>query len=203
MKYILAAILVLLVAANAFGQNKITAFHYNISIPDQDLKNYISDTSWLGFGFDGRWFVSPDRPITLGISLGWQVFDEHTNETIVTENAALTGQQGRYVNSFPMMVTGHYYFGNKDKMWVFAGGGVGTYYIVQRFDVGVFAVEEDNWHFGFYPELGVQIPLQERDAALFISGRYNFALAAGESVTGDEKDFNYWGFNVGFAYNGW
>lgn len=202
MKYILAAFLVLLVATNAFGQNKITAFHYNISIPDGDLKNYVGDASFLGFGFDGRWFVSPDRPITLGISLGWQVFDEHTYETIVTETAALTGQQGRYVNSFPMMVTGHYYFGNKDSAWFFAGAGVGTYYIIQRFDVGVFAIEADNWHFGFYPELGVQVPLQQ-DSNLFISGRYNFALASGESVTDEEKDFSYWGINVGFAYNGW
>ena len=203
MKHIIVAVLVLLAAGNAFGQNKITALHYNISIPDGDLKDYIGDTSWIGIGFDGRWFVSPDRPLTLGISLGWQVFDDHMYGTIESESGALTGNQSRYVNSFPMMVTGHYYFGNKDKMWVFAGVGVGTYYIIQRFDVGVFAFEVDDWHFGFYPELGVQIPLRERDASLFISGRYNFALAAGESVTGDEKDFNYWGINVGFAYNGW
>jgi hypothetical protein len=203
MKYILAAILVLLVATSAFGQNKITALHYDISIPDGDLKNYISDTSWRGIGFDGRWFVSPDRPIALGISLGWQVFDEHTNQTFATENAALTGKQGRYVNSFPMMVTGHYYFGNKDRMWVFAGVGVGTYYTIQRFEVGVFALEEDNWHFGFYPELGVQIPVEQMEGDIFISGRYNYALGSGDTVSGKSWDYTYWGINVGFAYNGW
>jgi hypothetical protein len=202
MKYILATVLVLLVAANAFGQNKVTAIHYNVSIPDQDLKEYIGEVSWLGVGFDGRWFVSPDKPLTLGISLGWQVFDEQSFGTLESESAALTGQQRRYVNSFPMMVTGHYYFGNKDSAWFFAGAGVGTYYIIQRFDVGVFGFEVDDWHFGFYPELGVQIPLQ-MEADLFISGRYNFALASGESISGDEKDFSYWGINIGFAYNGW
>ena len=167
------------------------------------MTGYISDASWIGFGFDGRWFVSPDRPITLGISLGWQVFDEHTTETLVTDRGALTGNQGRYINSFPMMVTAHYYFGNKDSMWFFAGAGVGTYYVIQRFEVGVFAFEENTWHFGLYPELGVQIPLQaglgsfrERPVQLRLR-------RAGESLTGGGKEWDYWQISVGFAYNGW
>jgi hypothetical protein len=202
MKHIIIAILVLLAAGNAFGQNKITALHYNISIPGGQMSDYISDASWLGIGFDGRWFVSPDRPITLGISLGWQVFDEHTSETLVTDRGALTGKQGRYINSFPMMVTGHYYFGSKDRTWFFLGAGVGTYYVIQRFDVGVFAYETDTWHFGAYPEVGVQIPLQ-MEGDLFISGRYNMAFKAGESIDGQGKEWDYWQIDVGFAYYGW
>jgi len=202
MKHIIVAILVLLAAGSAFGQNKITALHYNISIPGSQTSDYINEVSWLGIGFDGRWFVSPDRPITLGISLGWQVFDEQTDETLVTDRAALTGHQGRYINSFPMMVTAHYYFGDKEKAWFFAGAGVGTYYVIQRFDVGVFAAEMDTWHFGLYPEIGMQIPLQQ-DSNLFVSGRYNYAFEAGESVTGAGKEWDYWQINVGFAYNGW
>jgi hypothetical protein len=201
MKYMLTAILVLLAATNAFGQTKITAIHYNVSIPDGDLQNYISDTSWIGFGFDGRWFVSPDVPATLGISLGWQVFDEETNETLDFNNGSLTGFQHRYINSFPLMVTGHYYFGDKNRMWIFAGVGVGTYAVIQRFEVGVFALEETTWHFGMYPELGVQIPLQEAD--LFLSGRYNYAFASGESIDGRSRDWSYWGIHVGLAYHGW
>ena len=200
MKHFIVTILILLVAVNAFGQ-KITAIHYNISLPDQDMSNFIDETSWLGVGFDGRWFVNPDLPVTLGLSLGWQVFDTEQSGTIVFESGALTGNQNRYVNSFPMMLTGHYYFGDKDRLWMFAGLGVGTYYIMQRFEVGVFAVEANNWHFGLYPELGVQIPLQEAD--LFVSGRYNMALAAGESLTGDAKEYDYWGINIGVAYRGW
>jgi len=143
MKHFIVTILILLVAVNAFGQ-KITAIHYNISLPDQDMSNFIDETSWRGIGFDGRWFVNPDLPVTLGISLGWQVFDMEQSGTIVFESGALTGNQNRYVNSFPMMVTGHYYFGDKDRLWAFAGLGVGTYYIMQRFEVGVFAFEATN-----------------------------------------------------------
>jgi len=201
MKYILTAMFVLLAAANAFGQTKITAIHYDMSIPEGDTKNFVSDSSWLGFGFDGRWFVSPDVPATLGISLGWHVFDEETSEMMVFSEGALTGKQHRYINSFPLMVTGHYYFGDKDRMWIFAGLGVGTYAVIQRFEIGVFAFEETTWHFGMYPELGVQIPLQEAD--LFVSGRYNFAFKAGDSLDGQGKEWPYWGINVGLAYHGW
>jgi hypothetical protein len=201
MKHMIVIILVLLAAVNALGQSKITAFHYDISLPDQGTKDFIDETSWLGFGFDGRWFVNADVPVTLGIALGWHVFDKETSETIVFDNGALSGHQHRYLNSFPIMLTGHYYFGDKERLWAFVGAGVGTYCIIQRFEVGVFAFEETNWHFGVYPEVGLQIPLQEVD--LFVSARYNYAFEAGESLSGQAKDYNYWGINLGFAYNGW
>ncbi len=201
MKHILFVVLALCVAASAYGQNGITALHYNVSVPTQDFTDFISKTSWLGVGFDGRWFVSPDRPLSVGIALGWQVFDEHTSGTTQLPHGALTGEQGRFINSFPMMVTGHYYFGNQEKIWAFIGGGVGTYYIQERFEAGVLAWEDGDWHFGAYPELGFQVPIQEAD--LFVSGRYNFAFKAGESLSGEGKEFDYVSFQVGLAWDKW
>ena len=203
MKYFIATVFLLLVATTAFGQGKITAIHYDISLPDGSMHDYTDDASWLGIGVDGRWFVKPDVPVALGVSFGWHVFHNETDGTIVFDSGALTGKQNRYVNSFPMMLTGHYYFGDKNKLWVFAGGGIGAYYIIQRFEAGVFAFEANNWHFGLYPEIGIQIPLTEMNADLFVSGRYNVAFAAGESLTGEAKEYDYWGINVGLAYNGW
>lgn len=201
MKHLILIALTLLIAVNASGQSKITAFHYDVSMPDGRTKDFVDETSWLGVGFDGRWFLSSDVPATVGISLGWHVFDEKTDGTIVFDNGALTGTQHRYINSFPIMLTGHLYFGNKDRLWAFAGGGVGTYAIIQRFEVGVFAFEETNWHFGLYPEIGFQVPLQEVD--FFMSTRYNYAFESGESLTGEAVDYSYWGIHLGFAYQGW
>jgi hypothetical protein len=161
----------------------------------------VNETSWIGFGFDGRWFVSPDRPLAVGLALGWHVFDEETDETIVLENGALSGHQHRYINSFPIMLTGHFYFGQDDQLWAFIGGGIGTYAIIQRFEVGVFAFEETSWHFALSPEIGFQAPLQDLD--LFVSARYNYAFEAGESLNGEAQDYSYWGINVGLAYRGW
>ena len=202
MKYIIATLLILLVAANAFGQSKITILSYQMSVPDQQLDEYIDETSFRGVGFDGRWFVSADTPITLGLALAWHVFDKQTDEMIVFDDGALSGRQNRYVNSFPIMLTGHWYIGNKDKLWISIGGGIGTYYIIQRLEIGVNALEESNWHFGGYPEIGLQIPLSEAD--FFVSGKYHYAFDTGDSVQGETpNDFNYWTISVGLAYQGW
>ncbi len=200
MKYIIATLLVLLVAANAFGQTKITVLSYQMSVPDANLENYIDKTSFRGIGFDGRWFKGGSS-FTGGLSLAWHVFNKTTDGTIELEGSTLTGYQNRYVNSFPIMLTGHLYFGNKNSVWMFVGGGVGTYYIIQRFEIGVHSVEESNWNFGACPEIGLQIPLSEAD--LYVSGKYNWAYEAGESVQGDKLDLNYWTVSVGLAYQGW
>lgn len=203
MKYVLTMVLIIALSTGALAQSKITALTYNISIPEEDMTGYISDTSWRGIGFDGRWFMGGgDRPLAFGISLAWHVFNRGESGTLVFPNGALTGKQNRYLNSFPIMATAHYYFGSKDRFWLYVGGGLGTYYIIQRFEIGVIALEETNWHFGAYPEVGVHIPLEDMD--IIINGRYNIAFEAGESITGDGgKEWIYWGINVGLAYRGW
>jgi hypothetical protein len=201
MKYILCIALLLAVAANAHGQTGFLAFHYNISIPAQDFTNYIDETSWIGGGFDARWFVSPDKPIALGLASSWHVFDQEMGGTMMLPNGALTGKQHRYINSFPIVATAHYYFGDQSKVWAFIGGGVGTYYVLQRFEIGVMSFEQGNWHFGAYPEFGVQIPFRQAD--LFLSGRYNCAFEAGESLSGEAKAYYYASFQIGVAYRQW
>jgi hypothetical protein len=47
-----------------------------------------------------------------------------------------------------------------------------------RLEIGLFALEETNLHFGFAPEAGIAIPVQPNVAAV-LSGRYNYALSAG------------------------
>jgi hypothetical protein len=99
------------------------------------------------------------------------------------------------------MATAAYYFGSKDHFWLYVGLGVGTYYTIQRFEIGVIALEENNWHFGGYPEVGVHLPLEEMD--IIINGRYNIAFDSGESISSDSAKWTYWGINVGLAYRGW
>ncbi len=202
MKYVFAILLMVTLSTSVYAQSKVTALTYDVSIPNGDMTDYIADTAWRGIGFDGRWFLQGgDSPLALGISLAWHVFNQTESGTVVLSNGALTGHQNRYINSFPIMATAHYYLGNKDRFWLYVGGGVGTYYVIQRFEIGVIALEENNWHFGAYPEVGVHIPLEEMD--IIINGRYNVAFSAGESITGDSKEWTYWGINVGLAYRGW
>ena len=103
-----------------------------------------------------------------------------------------------------MMATGHFYIGKKrETLRLYFGTGVGTYYIKQRLEIGLVAFESDNWHFGLAPEAGVLIKLS-RDATMIFDVKYNYAFSAGENIGGSsDNDIQYWGFNIGFAWQSW
>ncbi len=84
---------------------------------------------------------------------------------------------------------------------MYLGAGLGAYYVIQRFEIGVVALEEDNWHFGVAPEAGFLFPMG--DALAIINTRFNYAFDAGEHIGGDLRDWMYWNVNVGYAYRTW
>lgn len=200
---LLAAMVVLTLAPQADARDKITAITYNVGIPIGNTKDYIDNTSWRGFGLDFRHFRSRNKPITVGFSFAWQVFDQRLdNETFVIDSGAVTGTQRRYLNSLPFLLTAHYYSSQQSNQTrFFLGGGAGLYYIEQRFDIGVNSRQENNWHFGLMPEVGVQVPFG--DVEFLLSGRYHYAFAAGTSLTGDSQAWDYITINAGVAWSRW
>ena len=202
-KIITLTLLLLLPGSSAFAQQYISLLTYNIGIPVGDTENYIGDVSWLGFTIEGRRFRDYDSNITWGLSFGWQVLWEKTTETVNLEefSTTVTGFQRRYINSLPLLVTGHYYIGPEDGFRLYLGGGAGVYYIVQRFEIGVYALEQNNFHFGLAPEIGFMFPLGSANATL--SARFNYAFASGESVQGEGQDYSYVAILAGFAWTRW
>ena len=66
------------------------------------------------------------------------------------------------------------------------------------------ALEENNWHFGMAPEIGLMFP--GYSSIFFINLRYTYAFKAGQTVGGNEgTDWQYFGLNVGvaFSYDTW
>ncbi len=93
----------------------------------------------------------------------------------------MSGTQIRYINSIPLMLNAHYYIGGKrDQLRPYLGVNVGTYYITQRLDMGVYTLQNDNWHFGIAPEFGFLAEVS-RGTYLTASGRYNYAFDSGDS----------------------
>src|SRR5262245_18677274 len=86
-----AVFLFLPVAAHA--QNWYTGITYEMSLPNTDLKDFIDETSYRGFGMTFRQMV--DRNISTGLFFGWNVFHQRTTETIQLDNGAITGTQDR------------------------------------------------------------------------------------------------------------
>src|SRR3954467_8906783 len=72
--------------------------------PAQPLSNtqdFTSNFAWRGIGLDYKTQIKPN--LAVGANFGWQVFDEQTDEVVSAFGVDLSGDQFRYVNSWPML----------------------------------------------------------------------------------------------------
>ncbi|GJM28659.1 MAG: hypothetical protein DHS20C17_12940 [Cyclobacteriaceae bacterium] len=180
------------IEGNAQAWDWATSVTYSFGLPTGDLKDFVESSSARGVVFEARNLQS-DK-FSVGFSVGWQVFKDRLEGTFSQEEVDITGTQVRYVNTIPIMVTGHYYLGEPGGVRPYVGAGIGTVSSLQRVDVGLFQVSNNNWHFGFYPELGVYIPVAF-DMGINLSAKYNYAVA-----TSDSFDYSYLALSVGFAW---
>ena len=184
---------------NSFAQRSYTFATYQVSFPLGDTKDYTNATSFRGFGLGFRYTVQ--KSTTVGLDLGWTVFNERISETVQLEGenpGAVTGTQDRFLNTFPIMANVHYYFGERRGIRPYIGLNAGGYYMVQRFDIGIVSLQEDRWEWGIAPEVGVIFPI-ERDFAIIVNGKYNYAFT-GKSPLGTDIKHSYVGLNVGFVW---
>ncbi|MEN8194869.1 MAG: OmpW family outer membrane protein [Bacteroidota bacterium] len=206
MKIKYLAIILMILSANIFAQNFLGVLSYSTAMPMDKTKEYISDFSWKGFSFEGRTFTN--RNWSFGGVFGWNIFDAKITDLVEidegTTGITVKGTQIRYTNVFPLMFTGHHHFGKrKSALRPYLGLGIGTYYIIQKFEIGVFQREVSNWHFGLAPEAGVLLALS-RNTSMILSLKYNYAFSARKSVFGDtDNSHSYIGINIGLAFYGY
>ena len=201
LKYVIA--IIALVSCTNFAQELLTSLTWNIGIPVSKMNQYTTDVSYRGFTIAGRRFI--DKENSVGFMLGWNIFDEKNYDPINVQqengSGTISGTQVRSINSFPLLVGIQHFFGNKKDMRTFVGINTGVYYILQRLDMGVYRIDNDNWHFGLAPEAGLIIPL-DGDASLDLGARYNYAFDSGTALGGAENNFySFWEINIGFAFS--
>ena len=196
---LLICCLVLSFSNQGFAQDFFGSVTYQISMPTGDTKEFANETSYRGFGLDYRKHV--DKNTTVGFATGLNVFHERTNKTLElkTDNpGAMTGLQDRTINAFPIMLNIHQYFDTQGGIRPYIGLNAGGYIMHQRFDIGIYSSEENEWQWGMAPEIGVIIPLQGYNA-LIITGKYNYAFT-GKSPTGGDINHEYWIIGIGYAW---
>jgi outer membrane protein W len=195
---VVAATLLLAAVASAPAKAQGQWFYglgYQVSIPLSNTKDFTENVSWRGASFEARKAIKPN--LTVGLSLGWHVFDEETDEVVSFDNLDVSGDQLRYINSFPILLNAHKYFGQEGSMRPFVGLNAGGYVMEHRLEIGLVALEETNFHIGFAPELGFVFPL-EGNSSIYLSGRYNYAFSAG-----NVDDQSYVGVTAGYAWSNW
>jgi hypothetical protein len=204
MKQILFAVLLIAVVtgvASAQMSNSLFGLSWNVGIPFGKTKDFIDKTSYSGVSFEGRTWLN--REVAVGGMFGWSVFDLVSRDPIEIDRpefgGTITGTQDRWINAFPIMVSGYYHFGRGDIV-PYAGTNLGVYHIIQRFGIGTVAFESRNWHFGIAPEAGIMIGLS-RTTYLMVSARYNYAFASGTNVAGESGNSYTWlSLNLGLGF---
>ena len=188
---LLAIPIALLLSNGAQAQDFYVGMSYGMATPVSDTKDFTGGTSWRNWGIDFLTIMSPNT--SLGVSFGWNVFNDVTTDVSSIGGADVQGTQYRYVNSFPMLVNFRRHGGTVGGMRPFFGVGFGTQYVKQRVDVGQWRLSDNTWHFAMAPEVGVVLPF-EGDAKWFITGKYNYAMKA------SDRTHSYFAFNIGVAW---
>ncbi len=192
MKTLFAIIITLGIATSSFAQSMFS-LSYTTSFSTGETNDFIEQVSWRGMSLDGRYFLSDN--LSLGGYTNWTTFYERMPDATYTDGtSSISGVQYRYINSFPLLLNAHYYkTAGKADLKVYAGVGVGTYYISQTTEMGLWMVEDNIWHFGFAPEIGFLVPAGEVD--LNLSVKCNYALKAKDSI-----NYSWFGISLGIAW---
>jgi opacity protein-like surface antigen len=172
-------VLSLIAALNSTAQvvDYYSTVNYGISVPLGDTKDFISNTSFRGFSFEFGRFLTEE--ISIGFLFAWSVFNESfPRDTYELEDLTLTGDLYRYINAFPLMAIGRYYFRPDSQFRPYVGLASGAYLINKVSDFGVHRFENKNWHFGLAPEAGLIMGIGE-EAFINLGAHYNHAFKSG------------------------
>ena len=183
----------LLIASPAGAQEWWMGGSYGVTFPSGKTKTFTDNTSFRNFAFEARKVVNDNA--TVGTYIGWSVMDHKTTTTAEIENIAVTGEQYRYNNIFPLLLNAHYYLGEAGRARPYVGAGAGAYVWERRLEIFTVALTDYRWHFGFMPEAGVVLPVKWNTRAI-VAARYNYAFASG-----DQPEQSYWQLSLGLG--GW
>jgi len=120
--------------------------------------------------------------ITWNVSIpfgAWIVFYEKSTDTWQQPDAdgAISGTQLRDINSVPIYVNAHRYWGDEIGFRPFLGLNVGLLYSYHRLDMGMYTWNDDKWQFALAPDVGVLFPYSSFLG--FAGARYNYAFKSG------------------------
>ncbi|MFZ5570241.1 MAG: hypothetical protein ACOZF0_07545 [Thermodesulfobacteriota bacterium] len=198
MKYLTAVMLLLLSTGSAFAKDGLFHVTYSLAQPSGAMTDVVEDKSYRGIEFGYRKFAK--RNISFGIMSGWNSFEDRYSNVFEIQNGHIYGTKRTYLNAFPIMVNGHYYIGGHGPRF-YMGLNAGTINIRKDVYLGIYTVDEGNWHWAMAPEIGFIYPFKGhgmpwRITSLFLNAKYNYAFRVGDTI-----DYTYWGLNLGFSFD--
>lgn len=140
--------------AQAAGASKSdTTISYVLSVPTAGTHDFLSNVSFLGLGIEGGNYLTDN--FNLGVSLRWVRYSQNNGrQTVTTDNGAITGEQQKAINMFPLMAKARYETSQEGTV-PYIALGVGALYGQRYNNVGSFSSNQYGWQFGLAPEIGL------------------------------------------------
>ncbi len=201
-KIILSGVIILIATmANAqfrdffrFNSGGLVSIQWNISSPTGDMKASTSITTLKGVSIDYRHCYKQN--FIFGGRTGWHTFYEDRGITDI-KNGISTNyiKNENTISAIPILFVVDYMVPSQ-KFIPYAGIGLGGYFIRTTNITNISGTQNNNsFHFGVSPEVGITIPTIISNFGFNISTRYNFVLkSAGTS------NFSWFDFNIGLSF---
>jgi hypothetical protein len=166
MKYIIF----LLIFCSPIYSQQIMGLSYNISLPQGDTREFIDNTSYAGFGIEGRQFIN--EQISIGLSFSWSKFRQELKQ--ISGNTVILEEN--LLDSFPLIFNASYYmFDEPAGFRPYAGFNAGVYFINARRISTQRSFQDKSLYFGVAPEIGFFAEMFY-DINMLIFMRYNYTI---------------------------
>lgn len=202
MKKIITLVCFIAISASTYSQNSLFSINYTPAFLTGDMKDYIGDASWRGWGIEARFF--PSQNFSAGFMVGYNgFFEKRARSTYeLDEDRRLTAVTWRYLYSLPIMAKVDYYL-TDDGIRPYIGLGIGTTYNEHELQVSTLLFSNKKWKFGFYPEIGAVIPFGPlSDVGITIAGRYHYTVYNETFLDTNFSNIGYFSFALGFTFLG-
>jgi opacity protein-like surface antigen len=150
------------------------AVGWSAAVPVTSLRSsFISNTGWLGGGFDIR--IGVGGRLAVGVSGTWNWFDQtFSSLTLQQGQLTFTGPVYRNLGAFTALATVHYYF-TQSSVQPFVGVGLGGAWFSTLQQTVNRPQDADTSGLALAAEVGFLFTVAER-LGLYLSGRYQLNL---------------------------
>lgn len=183
----------------------LASFEYSTAFNVGRASDFLSAPGWTGGTLILKSFIKKNTAV--GFTVGWNVLaKEEENGSVELQNGTtagtVSGPMAKYFNYMPLYGNVSYYFNKNRRSSVipYVQANIGTMYIWQRAQLGIYQKDNDNWHFALGPEAGVMFKFGD-NFGITVDGRYNYAFSSGSTLVGkDGNDFSFFNANIGVTY---
>ncbi|HYX35843.1 MAG TPA: hypothetical protein VE954_22315 [Oligoflexus sp.] len=157
-------LLALYAGSSAQAQQSRVTFEYPMTIPYGETADFISETSYEGFGFSS--FFATKSNLSLGISFQWIGWDEQSDRAAYEyQGATISGNESKEFNAYPLLMQGRYEFG-QGTLKPYLGLGLGPAYIEQYQRVGFLSEHDYSTQGIMSPEAGLYLDMKNLSLGL-------------------------------------